>query len=198
MPGALLYRFARVVGVELSPDLAAVARDNVERNRSRLRTFRVEIVVSDVLEYPIPDDVTIAFFHNPFTGPVFRHVISGLLASVNRSPRRVRIVYLVPAEEGMMLQTGRIRRVASGRSFLSRRRAHAELGLYEVDPESPERGGTTPSRTVPRRTSRSCCARPAAQRNTRRRRVRCSRPSARRSAVSAPPRTDGPGPGRSS
>lgn len=134
LEAALLYRFARVVGVELSPDLAAVARSNVERNRRRLRTPQVEIVVSDVLEYPIPDDVTIAFFCNPFTGPIFAHVIRGLLASVDRAPRRLRIVYSVPDEEGMMLQTGRIRRVGSGRSFWSRPRSHDGIGLYEVDP----------------------------------------------------------------
>ena len=134
LEAALLYRFARVVGVELSPDLAAVARGNVERNRRRLRTPQVEIVVSDVLTYPIPDDVTIAFFFNPFTGPIFGHVVSGLLASVDRSPRRLRIVYSAPVEEGIMLQTGRIRRVGSGRSFRSRRRTQLGIGLYEVDP----------------------------------------------------------------
>jgi SAM-dependent methyltransferase len=134
LEAARLYRFARVVGVELSPDLAALARENVEGNRRRLRTPRVEIVVSDVLAYQVPDDVTIAFFANPFTGPIFDHVITGLLDSVDRSPRRLRIVYCVPVEEAMMLQTGRIRRVASGRSFWSRRRTHPGIGLYEVDP----------------------------------------------------------------
>lgn len=133
LEAAMLYRFSRVVGVELSADLAAVARENVERNRRRLRTPQVEIVVSDVLAYSIPDDVTIAFFHNPFNGPIFDHVISGLLASVDRSPRRLRIVYFVPAEEEMMLRTGRIRRVNSGRSFWSRRE-HVAIRIYEVDP----------------------------------------------------------------
>jgi SAM-dependent methyltransferase len=134
LEAALLYRFGRVLGVDLSPDLAAIARENVERNRRRLKTPRVEIVVSDVLAYAIPDDVTIAFLYNPFTGPIFDHVISGLLASVDRFPRRLRIVYAVPVEEAMMLQTGRIRRVASGRSFRSRPRTHPGIVLYEVDP----------------------------------------------------------------
>ncbi len=134
LEAALLYRFARVVGVELSPDLSAIARGNVARNRRRLKTPRVEIAVSDVLEYPIPDDVTIAFLANPFTGSIFGHVITELLASVDRSPRRLRIVYCVPVEEGILLQTGRIRRVASARSLWSRRRVHHGIGLYEVDP----------------------------------------------------------------
>ena len=134
LEAALLYRFARVVGVELSSDLAAIARGNVERNRRRLKTPQVEIAVSDVLEYPIPDDVTIAFLANPFTGPIFGHVITELLASVDRFPRRLRIVYCVPVEEARLLQTGRIRRVASARSFWSGRRVHDGIGLYEIDP----------------------------------------------------------------
>jgi SAM-dependent methyltransferase len=145
LEAALLYRFARVEGVELSPDLAAIARANLERNRRRLRAPRVDVTVSDVLKYSIPDDVTIAFFANPFTGPIFAHVIAGLLASVDRRPRRLRIVYCVPVEERMLLQTGRIRRVASARSLWSRRRVHDGVGLYEVDlaPGSPAGRGAS-------------------------------------------------------
>jgi SAM-dependent methyltransferase len=134
LEAALLYRFARVLGVELSPELAAVARQNVERNRRRLKTPQVEIVVSDALAYAIPDDLTIAFFYNPFYGPIFAHVIGQLIASVDRSPRRLRIIYNNPFAEEQLLATGRIRRVRSGRSFWSRQRNHHGLAMYEVDP----------------------------------------------------------------
>lgn len=89
--------------------------------------------------------MTIAFFANPFTGPIFAHVITALLASVDRFPRRLRIVYCVPVEEEVLLRTGRIRRVASGRSFWSLRGAHEGIGLYEVDParRGPPDGGAT-------------------------------------------------------
>jgi SAM-dependent methyltransferase len=134
LEAALRYRFARVIGVELSPQLADLARRNVERNRGRLRTSRVEIVTADVLAYPIPDDVTVAFFYNPFLGPIFAHVVRGLLASVDRAPRRLRIIYNNPYEEAQLLATGRIRRVSSGRSFRSRRGGQSGLAIYEVDP----------------------------------------------------------------
>jgi precorrin-6B methylase 2 len=134
LEAAMRYRFARVIGVELSPDLAAIARENVERNRHRLRTAAVEIVATDALAYSIPDDATIAFLNNPFHGPIFEHVISELLASFDRRPRRLRIVYIEPEEEAMLLQTGRITRVGSGRSFWSPRREHKSLGLYEIGP----------------------------------------------------------------
>lgn len=134
LEAALMYRFARVVGVELSPELARLAEQNIERNRRRLSAREVEIVVSDVLDYQVPDDITIAYFYNPFVGPIFEHVIRQILASIDRAPRRMRIIYRNPDEEQLLLATGRIRRVGSGRSFLHRGRRETGIGLYEVDP----------------------------------------------------------------
>ena len=134
LEAALLYPFDRVIGVELSPDLARIAQANIDRNRRRLSARQVEIVTSDVLNFQVPDDVTVAYFFNPFIGPIFEHVVRELLASVDRSPRRLRIVYQNPYEEGMLLATGRIRRVGSGRSFVRRGHFQAGLALYEVAP----------------------------------------------------------------
>jgi SAM-dependent methyltransferase len=134
LEAALLYPFARVTGVELSPDLARVAERNIERNRRRLTARHVEIVVSDVLEYQVPDDVTVAYFYNPFVGPIFAHVVRELITSVDRVPRRLRIIYQNPLEERLLLESVRVQRVGSGRSFLHRSRVQTGLGLYEIDP----------------------------------------------------------------
>jgi SAM-dependent methyltransferase len=106
---AARYPFKRVIGVELSPDLSRLARENIERHRNRLRCADVEIVTSDVLDYEIPDDVTIAFFYNPFGGDVFVRVLSRLLASVDRRPRFLRIIYHNPVEHETLMATGRVR-----------------------------------------------------------------------------------------
>ena len=131
---ALLYRLKRVVGVELSPELVQIARGNLARNRLLLRTRDVEIVESDVLAYPIPDDVTVAYFFHPFQGPIFSHVIDELIATVDRSPRRLRIIYCNPVLEATILETGRIRRVGSGHSLRSRVSLDEWLAIYEVEP----------------------------------------------------------------
>lgn len=130
---ALHYPFSRVIGVEISQELGRIARENIERNRHRLSARQVDIVVSDVLEYQIPDDVTIAYFFNPFDGPIFAHVVRELLTSIDRAPRPLRIVYQNPVEEETLLSTGRIRRVGSGRSFIRRGGVQPGLALYEVD-----------------------------------------------------------------
>lgn len=126
------YPFARVVGVELSERLHAIARENLERTRSRLRCPDVELVAADVLDYEIPDDVTVAFFANPFSGHVFASVVQRLVASQERRPRRLRVVYVNPVEEGMLLDAGfrEVRRLRGWRPGPEWSRSNA-VRLYE-------------------------------------------------------------------
>lgn len=66
LQAAIAYPLARVIGVELSGELASTARANVERNRSRWRAAQVEIVQGDVLNWVPPHDLSIVYLHNPF------------------------------------------------------------------------------------------------------------------------------------
>src|SRR5436853_5633632 len=52
---AAMRPFRRVIGVELSPELAESARANVESARPNLRCQDVSIVVTDAMRYEIPD-----------------------------------------------------------------------------------------------------------------------------------------------
>ncbi len=106
---ATRYPFRRVIGVELSEQLNDVARENLERNRQRLLCREFEVVTADALEYEFPVDVTVVYFANPFTGPVFQRVVERLLASIDRHPRRVRVIYRNPVEHDYLMSTGRFR-----------------------------------------------------------------------------------------
>ncbi|MEQ1863671.1 MAG: class I SAM-dependent methyltransferase [Micropepsaceae bacterium] len=103
---AAMYPFLKVIGVELSSELHAIARNNVDRSLARLRCKNVELVNRDVLDYEIPDEVTIAYFYNPFGGETFSAVIDRLVASVRRRPRLLRIIYVNPVEEQTVLRAG--------------------------------------------------------------------------------------------
>lgn len=100
------YAFGRVIGVELSQYLHAIAVDNIERNRHRLRCGDVQLVCSDALEYEIPADVTVVYLGNPFSGPIFASVLDRLVATTWQAPRRLRIVYTNPVEEQIVLGHG--------------------------------------------------------------------------------------------
>ncbi|HEV2059280.1 MAG TPA: class I SAM-dependent methyltransferase [Solirubrobacteraceae bacterium] len=114
---AARYPFKRVIGVELSEDLSAIARANIERVRDQLVCQDVQIVTSDVLDYDIPDDATLIFLYNPFRGHVFESVIQKLLESVDRLPRRMRVIYLYPTEAQYLRSTGRFRTLRRARGW---------------------------------------------------------------------------------
>lgn len=105
---AAAYPFRRVIGVELSPDLAETARRNVLTSLPSLQCRQVEVVSADALGYEVPDDVTIAYFNNPFHGHIFAAVVDKLLASLRRRPRELRIIYMYPEEERQLLRAGAI------------------------------------------------------------------------------------------
>ncbi|MDQ3276287.1 MAG: methyltransferase domain-containing protein [Actinomycetota bacterium] len=125
---AARYPFRRVIGVEVSVDLHEAARENVARSREKLRCRDVVLVRSDVMDYPVPDDVTVVFLYNPFRGETFAQAVDAVLASVDRNPRRMRIVYVNPCEEQALLGTGRVRLV---RTALGSR---GTTRLYAVEP----------------------------------------------------------------
>lgn len=133
---ARYYAFRRVIGVELSPQLHEHAVANIDRNRNRLRCGDVQLFCSDVLDFAIPDDVTIAYLYNPFTGTTFATVIDRLLASVDRRPRRLRIIYTNPVEHDRLMATRRVRvtrRVRALRPGQEWARS-ASTHVYEVVP----------------------------------------------------------------
>jgi hypothetical protein len=117
LQAAMQYPFRRVYGVELSPDLHAVAERNLRLVSRRLRCGDVRLVCCDALDFEIPDDVTVASFHNPFGGETFQAVIRRVLDSLDRAPRRLRVIYVNPVEESVLLRTGRFRLVRQLRGW---------------------------------------------------------------------------------
>jgi Methyltransferase domain len=132
------YGLKRVIGVELSPALAEEARTNLERNRGRLRCHDFHIVTGDALAWEVPDDVTIAYMFRPFTGATFRGVVDNLIASYDRSPRRLRILYVNPEEHDTLMATGRVSELPRPSSLIPRLQRYDSnwARLYEVIPRS--------------------------------------------------------------
>lgn len=91
---AAAFPFGKVVGVELSPSLAGVARANVERNRHRLVSRDVTIAEADMGEFGVPDDVSVVYMYNPSEGPAFVAALERLRESLQRRPRSFRLIYV--------------------------------------------------------------------------------------------------------
>jgi SAM-dependent methyltransferase len=87
------HPFRRVIGVEISPLLHAIALRNVARARRRA-CLNVELVLTDATEWKVPDDVTVLFFFNPFDGAVLAKVCDNIRQSLTEAPRRITIIYV--------------------------------------------------------------------------------------------------------
>jgi SAM-dependent methyltransferase len=129
--GRIVYQaaalpFGRVIGVEISPQLLDVARRNIERNLRRLACRDVELVCTDAANYEVPDDVTYVYMYNPFLGDVFRAALANLERSLERRPRRLRLIYVHPAMTADIERSGRFRAVHESGS------GHERIAVYEA------------------------------------------------------------------
>ncbi|MEU6073961.1 methyltransferase domain-containing protein [Micromonospora sp. NPDC047074] len=97
------YRARRIIGVEVDPELLAVARRNVARLPAR---SGIELVGEDVSAWKIPPDATILYLFNPFVGRTFEEFLAGVLRSQADHPRRIRLVYANPVMHDAVLAAG--------------------------------------------------------------------------------------------
>lgn len=104
---AAKYGFRKVVGIEFSGALCAVARDNLEKFTRKVSTSSaVEVIESDVTKYQLRDDETVFFMLDPFNAPVLTQVLENIRESVQRVPRTIWLIYSVPREQNIIEQAG--------------------------------------------------------------------------------------------
>ncbi len=151
---AARYDFRRVIGVDIVPEFTAIAREMIARGKQRLRCREVAVITSDVMDYEIPDDVTVVYMADPFRGHIFDAAMSKLIASIDRNRRQVRIVYNFPVEGGRLERTGRAHLVRFGRRTGRPWTTAPDLAMYEIGPDgrqSPALRGGLMDRLMPNR-----------------------------------------------
>jgi len=106
--------FRRVIGIERSAELTEIARQNVARSLQQLACSDVELLTSDALHWPIPDDLTVVYLCCPFPAEILGRFLGRLLESLERRPRPLRLIYYFSTEHDrhLILTSGRATRVA--------------------------------------------------------------------------------------
>jgi SAM-dependent methyltransferase len=128
--------FKRVIGVELSAELHAIAIANLEAVRPGLACADVELVQADITAYQVPDDVTIVYAYNPVRGDLFEAAMNQLIASYDRNPRPMHLLYRYPREHDLVAASGRfdlLQTVTTWRPRPSWSRATA-INIYAAKP----------------------------------------------------------------
>lgn len=97
------WPFRRIVGVEISPALLAIAERNIATYRNKKRQCcNFQLVLADARAYEIPPGDAVLYFFHPFSGPVARTVFENIGRSVAQCPREVFIIYNHPVHRTMM------------------------------------------------------------------------------------------------
>jgi SAM-dependent methyltransferase len=90
------YPFRRIVGVEISPELTAIARRNSERYQpASRRCGDISVENVDATRFEFPDTNLLIHLYHPFEPSITTAVLAHLEASLAARPRRIVIAYLL-------------------------------------------------------------------------------------------------------
>jgi len=123
MGRALLFAstlpFREIIGVELSPSLAQVARRNLTAYYAATGKtsplWRVE--TADARTFDIPPEASVFYFFNPFDAAVLAAVADRLITLARRAQRELLILYVKPEHEDVFGSRGFVRLPASTTDF---------------------------------------------------------------------------------
>lgn len=104
------YPFVRFVGMELLPELHAVAQQNVQRLPAE-EQGRFELLCGDARAFAFPAGPIFLYLFDPFPAPILVVVIANLERSVQESPRPVLIGYQNPVSERVIAASPRFRKL---------------------------------------------------------------------------------------
>lgn len=92
------YPFRRILGVEFSPELHAIAQENIRRYQSSTQKCRdITSCCMDFTAFRFPDEPLFVFLYNPSSREITSAVASNLAQSIRHSPRPLWVMYVTPA-----------------------------------------------------------------------------------------------------
>lgn len=108
---AAQYRFARVLGVELAPQLHATAVANLTRIST---VAQAEFLQADAADFPWQQTLRgplLFFFYNPFSRPVLTKFLATLEISLRDEPREVYLLYINPELDAELVRRPHIEKL---------------------------------------------------------------------------------------
>lgn len=131
------FPFRGVVGVEFSPELHAIAVENIHRYRSPSRLCAdVKSVCIDAVDYALPQGPLVLFFYNPFKGELLARVLGNIWRSLEQNPREVRVIHAHPRLRRLLEGAGVLTRIGSGKV------TSVAYNVYRGRQESDPRAGS--------------------------------------------------------
>jgi SAM-dependent methyltransferase len=128
--------FRQVVGVELNPTLARIARKNlaVWRASGRAQT-PAKIVCGDAVDFRLPTGPCLAFLFNPFGAPVMRRLLAAWSKALEGRLGQLDLIYVNNEQENVLERQAGFVRLFLGQVRRSRADAIADHRIMANQPE---------------------------------------------------------------
>jgi SAM-dependent methyltransferase len=128
--------FHRVVGVELHPTLAGIARRNLQRWRAIDRVLApTRIHCCDAVEFPFPASPCLLFLFNPFGKAVLRRLLQRIARDFADRPGQLDLLYANNEQEAEIECHRGFRRLFLGQVARSRADAIADHAILANQPD---------------------------------------------------------------
>jgi SAM-dependent methyltransferase len=124
------FPFRKIVGVEFSSELHAIAEQNILRYKSATQRCRdVTSACTDFTQFPIPIDPLFVFLYNPSSREITSALADNIAQSMRQHPRELWVFYVTPAYDVF----------ESGKPLALRKiKSHPKYAVYTNLPESPQ------------------------------------------------------------
>jgi SAM-dependent methyltransferase len=130
------YRFRSVVGVELNPTLARIARKNAALwRKSKKALAPMRVVCRDAVEFEFPAGPCVAFLFNPFNARVMRMLLGSLATRFAGKPGQLDILYANNEQEKVLERQAGFTRLFQGQVNRSRTDAIADHRILANQPD---------------------------------------------------------------
>jgi SAM-dependent methyltransferase len=103
---ATQHGFTKMIGVEISSEFCAVARENFAKYLKYNPESFIEVYCADAGTFEVPIEVNIAFLYNPFGPEVILLMLDRIAESIACSPRKFYVIYLHPRFGDLFTQAG--------------------------------------------------------------------------------------------
>jgi SAM-dependent methyltransferase len=128
--------FRAVIGVELHPTLARIARKNVALWKKRgLCCAPVRVIRGNAVDFKLPSVPCVVFMFNPFGAPVMRRLLKSWGKMQNGRDAQLDILYVNNEQEMVLRRHPGMVRLFSGRIMRSRADALADHKILGNQPD---------------------------------------------------------------
>jgi SAM-dependent methyltransferase len=110
--------FKRIIGIEFSPELHAIAQKNIEKySNSGQKCKSIELVCKDFTRFELPHEPCVLCFFDPCYESALALTLKNIRSSIKQCPRRILVVYISPLYERVMEEADFLRKLAKNDDY---------------------------------------------------------------------------------